>query len=104
MIIGNTVFKNNDVQKLLLTLKNDKNPKKFKVQNFFLLKVVLLYFKIQKLFLKAYLIYPTLCANLEFERNRAIGTFENIFHRFNNESGSVCFISKYILSLSFQQL
>ena len=46
MIIGNTVFKNNDVQKLLLTLKNDKNPKKFKVQNFFLLKVVLLYFKI----------------------------------------------------------
>ena len=29
------LFKNNNVQKLFLTLKIDKNPKKFKVQIFF---------------------------------------------------------------------
>ena len=54
--------------------------------------------------LKEYVIYPNLCANCEFQRNRVIGTVENsfiCFHRFNGKIGSVCFISKYILQLNF---
>ena len=41
-----------------------------------------------------------MCANCEFERNRAIGTVENSFICYN-EIGTICFISKHILQLSF---
>ena len=61
---------------------------------FFLLNVVLSYFKIEKLFLNEYVIYPNLCANCDFERNRVIGTVEDsfiCFHRFNDEIGSFFF-------------
>ena len=74
---------------------------------FFLLNVVLSYFKIEKLFLNEYVIYPNLCANCEFEINRAIGAVVNCFicfHRFIDKIGSVRFIYKYILQLNIPKL
>ena len=73
---------------------------------FFLLNVVLSCFKIEKLFLNEYVIYPNLCANCEFERNRVIGAVENsfiCFHRFNDEIGSLFFLDIFY-KLTFQQL
>ena len=61
------------------------------------------YFHILK-FRNCFVIYPNLCANCEFERNRVIGSVENsfiCFHRFNDETGLICFISKYVLQLNF---
>ena len=73
---------------------------------FFLLNVVLSCFKIEKLFLNEYVIYPNLCANCEFERNRVIEAVENsfiCFHRFNDEIGSLFFLDIFY-KLTFQQL
>ena len=73
---------------------------------FFLLNVVLSYFKIEKLFLNEYVIYPNLCANCDFEKNRVIGTVEDsfiCFHRFNDEIGSFFFLDIFY-KLTFQQL
>ena len=73
---------------------------------FFLLNVVLSYFKIEKLFLNEYVIYPNLCANCDFERNRVIGTVEDsfiCFQRFNDEIGSFFFLDIFY-KLTFQQL
>ena len=53
------------------------------------------------------MIYPNLCVNCEFERNKAIGTVENsfiCFRRFNNKIGSIFFISEYILQLNFPKI
>ena len=44
-----------------------------------------------------------MCANCELEKNRVTETVEKIFicfNRFDNEVGSICFISKYILQLN----